>query len=134
MGKLRLFKKTATGRIVYRRKVHVFKAWDLLRILESIEVDNDFTAGQLAAAFVLIHDALDVYSGDRMGILSLVEKKRPAWFRLLDEQKEERWATEFNQKYPLRSAIISITLEAWRAYQGVKTVEKFKPGLFLPPL
>jgi hypothetical protein len=117
------FFRTRTGRVVYNRKKHAFNPSALLRIAWDIEAKSEVDAGVLAFALVIISTKITHFSGVAGEVLNLAEIW-PEWFKFLDALGHEKWAADYNQKYPLKAAEIYANIEAWRARSAQREIEQ----------
>ena len=117
------FFRTRAGRVVYKRKTHSFTPTALLRIAWDVEALSDVDAGVLGFALVIISTKITHFSGVAGEVLNLAEIW-PEWFKFLDALGHEKWAADYNQKYPLKAAEIYANIEAWRARSAQREIEQ----------
>ena len=117
--------RTLAGRIVYRRRKHVFKWRDVLRILFRLDVQGETELGQASLALLQIELMIELGAGNFVGSLNLSENW-PIWWNQLEAQSKSRWMTELNNLYPEEILKLWIAHESWRAAALIRQVQELE--------
>ena len=118
-------RETRTGRIVYDRKKHTFRASDLERIARYLTITGEFDVQLCSAALIWLELKIEDYANIVGNGLNLGEIY-PLWNYHLKNLASSQWATHLQQKDPIAATTLGVILEAWQAYAAIRIAEKFK--------
>jgi len=100
----------------------LLKGPDLVRIIYGFEI-NDFLDYELAALCLLrLELMIEDWKGAYQGGLNLSDP-HPLFVKALELLSDSKWATNWSQKFPLRAADISASLEAFKARRAILAAE-----------
>lgn len=116
-------RETRTGRIVYNRKKHKFRASDLVRLAMRVEITGQLDVQLASLALVFLELKIEDFSGLAGNCLNLAEIW-PLWHYYLKQLAGTSWATQFSNKNPIEGVTIGVIIEAWNALAAIKVAEK----------